>query len=190
MGGEGQPASPVAAWKGTFPRPRPPPASVSPVRSSEGDGVCVSGISPKRGCARSLASCLSSRARHARPRGRPGARGWARWRASSGRPGWTSGAGPWGASALGSGPRLPPRVHLSSPSASCHLFWSPVTVPALLPPPPTAGTHFPTYLCAPPPPEDTREPGRSRTAALRTPGCRQCPPPPVSGPLYPAVEWG
>lgn len=125
-----------------------------------------------------------------RPRGRLGARGWARWRASSGRTSWTSGAGPWGTSALGSGLRLPLGVHLSSPSASCHLFWSPVTVRALLPPPPPAGTHFPTYISAPHLPEDTRQPrsfsDRSAENTWLSPGL----PHPRSLGLFPRCQVG
>lgn len=81
------------------PRPRLSPASVSPVRCSEGDGVFVSWISPKRRCARSPALCLSLRARHPAP----GA-GWGR---GDGRGGERARGGPAGPQGRARGERPP-----------------------------------------------------------------------------------
>lgn len=88
----------LAAWRDPA-RPRPSPASVSPVRCSKGDGVFVSWISPKRRGARSLALCLSLRARHPAP----GA-GWGR---GDGRGGERARGGPAGPQGRARGERPP-----------------------------------------------------------------------------------
>lgn len=132
-----------------------------------GVGANLRGSAARRG---TPASCLSPRLRYAwspalclsslsiPPPGPNGSAGLGAVANELGepRPVWTSGAGSWGTPALGSRPRLPASVHLSSLSASCRLYWSTVMSKRLCPL--LQPELISRTTCRRPPREDTGDP--------------------------------